>query len=70
VDHGAVKVHVGKYKGIELRDLNVEAVQALAAKWLPAAAANPKPTADDKRLAAALEWWVSTQEKQKDNVEY
>jgi hypothetical protein len=62
VDHGAVKVHVGKYKGIELRDLNLEAVQALCEKWLPTAKTNAKPTADDKRLVAALEWWLSTQQ--------
>jgi hypothetical protein len=61
VDHGAVKVHVGKYKGIELRDLNLEAVQALVEKWLPGAKTNAKPLADDKRLIAALEWWNSTQ---------
>jgi hypothetical protein len=61
VDHGAVKVHVGKYKGIELRDLNLEAVTALCEKWLPGAKANAKPLADDKRLIAALEWWLSTQ---------
>lgn len=61
VDHAAVKVHVGKYKGIELRDLNLEAVQALCEKWLPGAKANAKPLADDKRLIAALDWWLSTQ---------
>lgn len=70
VDHGAVKVHVGKYKGIELRDLNLEAVQALCEKWLPGAKANAKPTADDKRLIAALDWWLSTQEKANDNLEF
>jgi hypothetical protein len=70
VDHGAVKVHVGKYKGIELRDLNLEAVKALCEKWLPDAKANAKPLADDKRLMAALEWWLSTQEKANDNLEY
>ncbi len=70
VDHGAVKVHVGKYKGIELRDLNLEAVSALCEKWLPGAKANAKPLADDKRLTAALEWWLSTQEKANDNVDY
>jgi hypothetical protein len=70
VDHGAVKVHVGKYKGIELRDLNLEAVQALCEKWLPTAKANAKPTADDKRLIAGLEWWLSTQEKVTDDVPY
>jgi hypothetical protein len=69
-DHGAVKVHVGKYAGIELRDLNPEAVQALVEKWLPAAKANAKPTADDKRLIAALEWWVQEQERQNDNVAF
>lgn len=61
VDHGAVKVHVGRYAGIELRDLNLEAVQALCTKWLPGAKAAPKQTADDKRLIAALDWWLSTQ---------
>ncbi len=70
VDHGAVKVHVGKYKGIELRDLNLEAVSALCEKWLPTAKANAKPTADDKRLIAALDWWLSTQEKANDDVPY
>jgi hypothetical protein len=64
VDHGAVKVHVGKYKGIELRDLNLEAVQALCEKWLPGAKAAAKQTADDKRLIAALDWWLSTQTPQ------
>jgi hypothetical protein len=70
VDHAAVKVHVGKYTGIELRDLNLEAVQALAEKWLPTAKANAKPSADDKRLVAALEWWQAKQEKENDNVPY
>jgi hypothetical protein len=69
-DHGAVKVHVGKYTGIELRDLNPEAVQALVDKWLPTAKANAKPTADDKRLIAALEWWKAEKEKADDNVAY
>jgi hypothetical protein len=70
VDHGAVKVHVGKYTGIELRDLNPEAVQALVEKWLPSAKANAKPSADDKRLMAALEWWAAEREKQTDDVPY
>jgi hypothetical protein len=70
VDHGAVKVHVGKYKGIELRDLNLEAVTALCEKWLPGAKANAKPLADDKRLIAALEWWLSTQTQPADDVQY
>ena len=69
-DHGAVKVHVGKYTGIELRDLNPEAVQALVEKWLPTAKANAKPTAADGRLIAALEWWAAEREKGTDDVQY
>jgi len=49
------KVHVGKHAGVDLGDLDQEAVQALIEKWLPTCKANPKPKADDKRLAAALE---------------
>ena len=70
VDHGAVKVHVGRHRGLELRDLNPEAVQALCEKWLPGAKSNAKPTADDKRLIAALDWWLSTQEKANDNLDF
>jgi hypothetical protein len=62
VDHAAVKVHVGRCKGLELRDLSEDQVQALAENWLPTAKANAKPTADDKRLIAALEWWALKQE--------
>ena len=69
-DHGAVKVHVGKYRGIELRDLNPEAVEALVEKWLPTAKGNAKPTADDRRLIAALEWWAAEREKANDDVPY
>lgn len=49
------KVHVGKYAGTDLGDLSAEAFDALYEKWLPKAKAAPKLTADDKRLAAALE---------------
>jgi hypothetical protein len=45
-------------------------VQALCEKWLPTAKVNAKPTADDKRLIAALDWWLSTQEKANDNLEF
>jgi hypothetical protein len=68
--HTSVKVHVGKCKGLELRDLAVEQVQALVTNWLPGAKANAKPLADDKRLIAALEWWQAEREKEKDNVPY
>jgi hypothetical protein len=69
-EHAAVKVHVGKYAGIELRDLSPEAVEALAEKWLPGAKASAKPTADDKRLIAALEWWAAERVGASDDVTY
>ena len=69
-DHASVKVHVGRCKGLELRDLAPEQVQALVANWLPGAKANAKPTADDKRLIAALDWWVSTQPAEDDDIPY
>jgi hypothetical protein len=51
------KVHVGKHKGVDLGDLDADAVQKLIENWLPKCGAEgqPKPTADDKRLKAALE---------------
>lgn len=69
-DLGATKIHVGRCKGLEVRDLAPEQVQALVDNWLPTAKANAKPTADDKRLMAALEWWVATQPAEEDNVAY
>ena len=74
-DHASVKVHIGRCKGLELRDLSPEQVQALVTNWLPTAKANAKPLADDKRLIAALDWWVSTQQPaeaaaEDDNVPY
>jgi len=54
-DWKSTKVHIGRHAGIELRDLDREAVEALVARWLPEARAKAKPTADDKRLIAALE---------------
>jgi hypothetical protein len=53
-DWTKVKVHVGKHKGIELRDLDTAAIEKLASNWLPKAEALAKPTADDVRLIAAL----------------
>ena len=57
----ATKIHVGKCKGLEVRDLSPEQVGALIANWLPVAKANAKPTADDKRLMAALGSWQAAQ---------
>lgn len=48
------KVHVGKHKGVDLGDLDADAVQALLDKWLPKHEENTKPSADDKRLAKSL----------------
>ena len=45
-EHASVKIHVGKCKGLELRDLATEQVQALVGSWLPNAKANAKPSAD------------------------
>ena len=74
-DLGATKIHVGKCKGLEVRDLSPEQVGALIEHWLPTAKANAKPTADDKRLIAALEAWqaksrAGTGEVEDENVQY
>lgn len=69
-DLGATKIHVGRCKGLEVRDLAPEQVNALIEYWLPTAKANAKPTADDKRLVAALDWWAAAQVKVEDNVRY
>lgn len=57
VDHSKIKVHVGKHKGIELRELTEESITSLIEHWLPKAKADAKQTADDKRLIAALSWY-------------
>jgi len=49
------KVHVGKHAGLDLGDLDQPSVQALIDRWMPEAKAKAKPTADDRRLIAALE---------------
>lgn len=54
-DWQKTKVHVGSHKGVEVGDLDEDAIKKLHEKWLPTAKANPKPTADDKRLMTALE---------------
>ena len=72
-DLGATKIHVGRCKGLEVRDLSPEQVGALIANWLPTAKANAKPTADDRRLIAALEAWQAAQAAtpaDDDNVPY
>lgn len=49
-DWATVKVHVGKFAGVEVRDLDPEAIEKLCKNWLP----NAGDTAADKRLAKAL----------------
>lgn len=55
-DFLTLKVHGGKYAGMELRDLSPEKIKTLTDKWLPEAKLKEKKTADDKRLIDALEW--------------
>lgn len=69
-DWRRTKVHVGKHKGLDLCDLDREAVQALIEKWLPVAKSNPKPLADDRRLIAALEQAAAELAKLEDNIPY
>jgi len=56
-DASKVKVHVGKHKGIELRELTEESITSLIEHWLPKARAEVKQTADDKRLINGLVWY-------------
>lgn len=48
------KVHVGKHAGVDLGDLDTEAVEKLLKNWLPVFKTMPKPLVADKRLAEAL----------------
>ncbi len=69
-----MKVHVGKHAGLDLGDLDREAVEALIARWLPDAKAKVKPLADDRRLMAALEAaqkeLAAAAEVEADNIPY
>lgn len=53
-DWMTTEVHVGKHAGVQLGDLDAEAVEALIKNWLPVYKGTAKPKAADKRLAAAL----------------
>ncbi len=61
----SVKVHVGQHAGVDLGDLDEDAVRKLIDKWVPVAKANPKPKADDKRLMAALDLALAALEEAK-----
>jgi hypothetical protein len=54
-DWQKTKVHVGKHAGVELGELDAEAVQKLLENWLPQARLLEKPKADDRRLMVALD---------------
>ena len=72
-DWASTKIHVGKCKGLELRDLAPDQVKALIDNWMPAVLKQPKLLADDKRLLAALEAWTDAQSKpaaEPDDVPY
>jgi hypothetical protein len=51
---GAVKVHVGKFKGTPLAELTDDAVRGLGEHWLPKAKVNSGKTPEDIQLIAAL----------------
>jgi len=54
-DWRRTKVHVGKHKGLDLGDLDRDAVEALVTKWLPNALEKEKPLKADRELIAALQ---------------
>lgn len=54
-DWMTTEVHVGKHAGVQLGDLDADAVEKLLTHWLPSFNTMEKPRAADKRLAAALE---------------
>lgn len=53
-DWSETKIHVGQYAGQKLGSIPQEGAAALIDKWIPAALAQPKMSADDLRLHAAL----------------
>lgn len=77
-DPSKTKVHVGKNKGLELRELTEEAIAALITHWLPAAKTAEKQSADDKRLMKALDWYqaemaareAAAQKVEEDDIPY
>lgn len=77
-DISKTKVHVGKHKGVELRELTEEAITALIEHWLPKAKAAEKQTADDKRLIRGLDWYqdrfkqaeLAQQDLEQDDIPY
>jgi hypothetical protein len=68
-----VKVHVGKHSGLDLGELDREAVEALLTKWLPTALEMEKPLKADRELIAALQQAkeaLSSDEEEEDNIPF
>jgi hypothetical protein len=65
---GPLKVHVGKCKGVDFTDLAAAQIEKLEEHWLPSAKSNPKPSADDRRLIAAIEAWVAERDEFKSSA--
>lgn len=66
-DLQTVKIHVGNHAGSELRDLSEDQVLRLIEKWRPTVLKLEKPSADDRRLLAALAQWETNQANKSDN---
>jgi hypothetical protein len=72
-DWRRVKVHVGKHSGLDLGELDREAVEALLTKWLPTALEMEKPLKADRELIAALKQAkaaLSSDEDEEDNIPF
>jgi hypothetical protein len=72
-DWRRVKVHVGKHSGLDLGELDREAVEALLAKWLPTALEMEKPLKADRELIAALQQAkeaLSSDEDEEDEIPF
>jgi hypothetical protein len=72
-DWRRVKVHVGKHSGLDLGELDREAVEALLTKWLPTALEMEKPLKADRELIAALQQAkeaLSSDEDEEDNIPF
>ena len=77
-DPSKTKVHVGKNKGLELRELTEEAIASLITHWLPLVKSADRQSADDKRLMKALDWYqaemaareAASQKVEEDDIPY
>jgi hypothetical protein len=63
-----IKVHTGRFEGHLFKSLSKEDVQKLATNWKPEAEKKEKPSADDKRLLAALAEWDRREKAANDQI--